>query len=89
METSPPRLSFKKVTPPVSAAMGALHHAAVAAGAEAGVEPELLEIYQRRLRPGISIEGRLRRHRPRQVIVHTCQMVTTLIVIPTPISRLS
>jgi AhpD family alkylhydroperoxidase len=38
------RVALKKVTPQVSAAMGGLHTAAVAAAKEAGVEPELLEL---------------------------------------------
>jgi AhpD family alkylhydroperoxidase len=39
-----PRVALKQVTPKVSAAMGALHAAAVAAAADAGLEPELLEL---------------------------------------------
>ena len=38
------RVALKKVTPQVSAAMGGLHAAAVAAAKEAGVEPALLEL---------------------------------------------
>jgi AhpD family alkylhydroperoxidase len=38
------RVSLKQATPKVSAAMGALHGVAVAAAAEAGLEPELLEL---------------------------------------------
>lgn len=38
------RVALKKVTPQVSAAMGGLHTAAVAAAREAGVEAELLEL---------------------------------------------
>lgn len=38
------RLELKKLAPEVSAAMGALHAAAVAAAQEAQVEPELLEL---------------------------------------------
>lgn len=38
------RLELKKLAPEVSAAMGALHAAAVAAAQEAKVEPELLEL---------------------------------------------
>ncbi|MEU1799892.1 carboxymuconolactone decarboxylase family protein [Streptomyces sp. NPDC019937] len=38
------RLELKKLAPKVSAAMGALHAAAVEAAAEAKVEPELLEL---------------------------------------------
>jgi len=38
------RVALKKVTPQVSAAMGALHAAAVAAAGDAGVEPGLLEL---------------------------------------------
>ena len=36
-----PRVALKKVTPQVSAAMGGLHAAAVAAATEAGLEPAL------------------------------------------------
>jgi len=39
-----PRVALKKVTPQVSAAMGGLHAAAVAAATEAGLEPALLEL---------------------------------------------
>jgi len=39
-----PRVALKKVTPQVSAAMGGLHAAAVAAAKDAGVEPSLLEL---------------------------------------------
>jgi AhpD family alkylhydroperoxidase len=42
--TSPPRVALKKLTPDVSAAMGALHGAAVSAARDAKVEPELLEL---------------------------------------------
>jgi AhpD family alkylhydroperoxidase len=38
------RVALKKVTPQVSAAMGALHAAAVGAAKDAGVESELLEL---------------------------------------------
>jgi alkylhydroperoxidase family enzyme len=38
------RLELKKLAPRVSAAMGALHAAAVGAAREAKVEPELLEL---------------------------------------------
>jgi AhpD family alkylhydroperoxidase len=38
------RVALKHVTPKVSAAMGALHAASVAAATEAGLEPELLEL---------------------------------------------
>lgn len=39
-----PRVALKQVTPNVSAAMGALHAAAVTAAKDAGLEPELLEL---------------------------------------------
>jgi AhpD family alkylhydroperoxidase len=42
------RVALKKVTPQVSAAMGALHAAAVGAAKDAGVEPELLELVRTR-----------------------------------------
>jgi AhpD family alkylhydroperoxidase len=42
--TSPPRVALKKLTPDVSAAMGALRGAAVSAARDAKVEPELLEL---------------------------------------------
>src|ERR1044072_7661908 len=38
------RVALKKITPDVSAAMGALHGAAVSAAQDAKVEPELLEL---------------------------------------------
>ncbi|MEU2426255.1 carboxymuconolactone decarboxylase family protein [Streptomyces sp. NPDC007851] len=38
------RVALKKITPDVSAAMGSLHAAAVAAAQDAKVEPELLEL---------------------------------------------
>ncbi|MEU6554002.1 carboxymuconolactone decarboxylase family protein [Streptomyces sp. NPDC046915] len=38
------RVALKKITPDVSAAMGALHGAAVSAAQEAKVEPEILEL---------------------------------------------
>jgi AhpD family alkylhydroperoxidase len=38
------RVALKKVTPQVSAAMGALHAAAVTAAGDAGLEPDLLEL---------------------------------------------
>ncbi|MGW3952630.1 carboxymuconolactone decarboxylase family protein [Streptomyces sp. NPDC004752] len=38
------RVALKKITPDVSSAMGSLHAAAVAAAADAKVEPELLEL---------------------------------------------
>src|SRR3954466_14025386 len=38
------RVALKQVTPKGSAAMGALHAAAVAAASDAGLEPELLEL---------------------------------------------
>lgn len=38
------RVSLKRITPDVSAAMGALHGAAVSAAREAKIEPELLEL---------------------------------------------
>jgi AhpD family alkylhydroperoxidase len=38
------RVALKGVTPQVSAAMGGLHTAAVAAARDAGVEPDLLEL---------------------------------------------
>ncbi|MFC5958492.1 carboxymuconolactone decarboxylase family protein [Streptomyces pratens] len=38
------RVSLKKVTPDVSAAMGSLHGAAVSAAQDAKVEPEILEL---------------------------------------------
>jgi AhpD family alkylhydroperoxidase len=41
---SPSRAALKKLTPDVSAAMGALHGAAVSAAQDAKVEPELLEL---------------------------------------------
>ncbi|MGW6008107.1 carboxymuconolactone decarboxylase family protein [Streptomyces sp. NPDC055210] len=41
---SVPRVALKKITPDVSAAMGALHGAAVSAARDAKVEPELLEL---------------------------------------------
>jgi AhpD family alkylhydroperoxidase len=44
MSAELPRIALKQVTPTVSAAMGALHGAAVTAAGEAGVEPELLEL---------------------------------------------
>lgn len=46
MTTSEPisRVALKKVTPDVSASMGALHGAAVSAAQDAKVEPELLEL---------------------------------------------
>ncbi|GGO96696.1 carboxymuconolactone decarboxylase family protein [Wenjunlia tyrosinilytica] len=43
-DESPPRVALKEITPQVSAAMGALHAAAVSAAGEAKVEPELLEL---------------------------------------------
>ena len=43
-DTTSPRVALKKITPDVSAAMGALHREAVAAAAAAGVESELLEL---------------------------------------------
>jgi AhpD family alkylhydroperoxidase len=39
-----PRVALKQVTPQVSAAMRGLHEAAVSAAADAGLEPELLEL---------------------------------------------
>jgi len=46
MTTTEPisRVALKKVTPEVSASMGALHGAAVSAAQDAKVEPELLEL---------------------------------------------
>jgi len=44
LETGAPRVALKQVTPQVSAAMGALHVAAVGAANDAGLEPELLEL---------------------------------------------
>ncbi|MFC4469712.1 carboxymuconolactone decarboxylase family protein [Streptomyces xiangluensis] len=38
------RVSLKRITPDVSAAMGALHGAAVSAARDAKIEPELLEL---------------------------------------------
>ncbi|KUO12001.1 carboxymuconolactone decarboxylase family protein [Streptomyces sp. DSM 15324] len=38
------RVALKKITPDVSAAMGSLHAAAVAAAQDAKVEPEILEL---------------------------------------------
>ncbi|MGW2641399.1 carboxymuconolactone decarboxylase family protein [Streptomyces sp. NPDC001348] len=38
------RVALKKITPDVSAAMGALHGAAVSAAQDAKVEPEILEL---------------------------------------------
>ncbi|MDQ0959622.1 AhpD family alkylhydroperoxidase [Streptomyces sp. B4I13] len=38
------RVALKKITPDVSAAMGALHGAAVSAARDAKVEPEILEL---------------------------------------------
>ncbi|MCX5270020.1 carboxymuconolactone decarboxylase family protein, partial [Streptomyces sp. NBC_00199] len=38
------RVALKKTTPDVSAAMGALHGAAVSAARDAKVEPEILEL---------------------------------------------
>lgn len=38
------RVALKKVTPDVSASMGALHGAAVSAARDAKVEPEILEL---------------------------------------------
>ncbi|MFD5158528.1 carboxymuconolactone decarboxylase family protein [Streptomyces hawaiiensis] len=42
--SSPSRVTLKKITPDVSAAMGSLHAAAVSAAQEAKLEPELLEL---------------------------------------------
>jgi AhpD family alkylhydroperoxidase len=46
MTTTEPisRVALKKITPDVSASMGALHGAAVSAAQDAKVEPELLEL---------------------------------------------
>ncbi|MGW3648851.1 carboxymuconolactone decarboxylase family protein [Streptomyces sp. NPDC000878] len=46
MTTTEPisRVALKKITPEVSASMGALHGAAVSAAQDAKVEPELLEL---------------------------------------------
>ncbi|WP_055524052.1 carboxymuconolactone decarboxylase family protein [Streptomyces graminilatus] len=46
MNTTDPvsRVALKKITPDVSASMGALHAAAVSAARDAKVEPELLEL---------------------------------------------
>ena len=43
------RVALKQVTPQVSAAMGGLHTAAVAAARDAGVEPDLLELIRIRV----------------------------------------
>jgi AhpD family alkylhydroperoxidase len=44
IDNDTPRVALKQVAPKVSAAMGALHAAAVAAASDAGLEPELLEL---------------------------------------------
>lgn len=44
MNADAPRVALKQITPSVSTAMGALHGAAVGAAADAGLEPELLEL---------------------------------------------
>src|SRR5690348_17277720 len=44
MNADVPRVALKQITPGVSTAMGALHGAAAGAAADAGLEPELLEL---------------------------------------------
>ncbi|MEV7090763.1 carboxymuconolactone decarboxylase family protein [Streptomyces sp. NPDC093085] len=46
IKQSAPRVPLKKITPDVSASMGALHAAAVTAAQDAKVEPEILELVQ-------------------------------------------